>query len=433
VYRNDTTIKASFNKKIEVSFDGGQITTDAGLLLYREFENKLPFMDIIGKHVDFRRRAAVHDDASVIRQMVYLFIAGYEDDVDANGMRHDPLLPLLLDRGQLASQPTVSRCMNYYSMPDVWAFQRGNLDVISSVQRNTPEVTLDFDTTDIPTYGKQEGGRHNGYYGGVVRQAMLCFNHLGDCAKATLYNGADAASAKAPGFCKSPVNHYLRRGASVRLRADRLFGSEPLYSWCEKRGVLYYIRLKSSHTQEDVRQKCGASLVESATDPGVFHGEYLNECRSRWSRKRRICVRIKPRPGELFPEVTCVITNDETIPPQQAVEFYLLRCVCENHIKEGKLGFSFSRLSHTSFTACALRLQIQVLAYNVNNLLRRLCMPLPFASHYIQTLRAKLIKLGARIVHTGRRFIIRCSSACPFKELFARTHENILSLKLSPG
>jgi hypothetical protein len=372
----------------------------------------------------------MHDDASIVRQMVYRFIAGYEDDVDANELRNDPVMPLIAGRDHLASQPTVSRCMNFYRMHDVWAFQRGNLDVVAATEETLDfgEVTLDFDTTDIPTYGSQQAGRYNGFYDGTVRQAMFCFNQLGNCVKGTLYNGVAAASTKVVDFCKSPVRHYLNRGMTVRLRADRLFGSERLYSYCEKRGVLYYTRLRSSPGQEAVCGKCGATLVEDPAEPGTFYGEYINEVRSRWNRGRRVCVRIKPRAGELFKDVTCIITNDTDSSPHEVVEFYLDRGTCENYIKEGKIGFKFSRLSHTRFAASALRLQIQILAYNINNLMRLLCLPGALSNCFIQTIRVKLIKIGARISRSARRIKIRCSSGWPYRKLFAAIHRAILRL-----
>jgi hypothetical protein len=437
VQNNNTTIKANFKKKIEVHFDGGPITSDAGLFLYREFENAVPFMDIISRHVNFDRAAAVHDDVSVVRQMVYRFIAGYEDDTDADSLRADPLMPMLLDCDSLASQPTVSRCLNYYDMTDVWNFQRGNLAVVSAVEdaQALKSVTLDFDTTDIPTHGGQQGGRNNTYYDATVRQGLFCFNDLGNCVKGALINGTAAASRRIPGFCKGPLRYYLTRGVRVSLRADRAFGSDVLYVLCEKRGVLYYIRLKTNRSEDDVREACGDTLIEDPDNPGVFFGEYRHLSRGGhpWSRERRVCVKIQPVPGELFCEIVHVVTSDESLSPRDVIAFYNRRAVCENNIKEGKLGFSFKRLSHTRFAASALRLQIQILAYNVNNLLRRFCMPDSMRHHHIQTLRVKIIKIGARIVRTGRRFIIRCSAAYPFKHIFSQIHEGILRLKTAPA
>lgn len=432
--KNDTTIKTKFNKKIEVHFDGGMITSDAGLVLYREFEERVPFMDIIALHVNFRRNAAVHDDASVVRGMVYRFIAGYEDDTDADSLSSDPLLPLLLDRDVLASQPTVSRCVNFYNMTDVWAFQRGNLAVVAAVEdaQGLRDITLDFDTTDIPTHGCQQGRRNNVFYDDRIRQGMFCFNNLGNCVKGALMNGTVAASQKVIEFCKSPIRHYQNRGVRVRVRGDRAFGSESLYDWCEKRGVLYYFRLKTQRAEETLRALCGDTLAEDPRRPGVFFGEYRNQPVG-WSRARRVCMKIQPKAGELFPEILCVVTSDETTAPRDVVAFYEDRGACENYIKEGKNGFFWKRLSHTFFAASALRLQILMLAYNVNNMLRRFCMPDTMRSHHIQTLRVKIIKIGARVVHTGRRFILRCASAYPFKYIFAQIHTGILRLQTAFG
>jgi hypothetical protein len=199
--------------------------------------------------------------------------------------------------------------------------------------------------------------------------------------------------------------------------------------------VRYYIRLKTRRDEVAARQLCGETLTEDPENPGVFFGEYrhISHGGHPWSRERRICVKIQPKPGELFPEIIHVVTNDEALPPCDVVAFYHGRAVCENHIKEGKLGFSFKRLSHTNFAASALRLQVQILAYNVNNLLRRFCMPDTMLSHHIQTLRVKIIKIGARVVRSGRRIILRCASAYPFKHIFAQIHDGILRLHTACG
>jgi hypothetical protein len=434
VKNNDTMVKADFNKKIQVHFDGGPITTDAGLLLLREFEGRVPFMDIVARHVNFRRPAAEHDDVSVVRQMVYRFVAGYEDDVDANSLRADALLPLLLQRDTFASQPTVSRCVNYYNMTDVWAFQRGNLAVLAAVEDACAMsgVTLDFDTTDIPSHGHQQGTRNNVYYDERARQAMFCFNQHGACVKSGLMNGTAAASKNVLSFCKGPVRHYLNRGVAVRIRGDRAFGSEALYKWCEKRCVRYYLRLKTQRTEDTLRELCGQTLAQEPGRPGVYYGEYRNKP-TTWTRERRVCMKIQPKAGELFPEVMCVVTSDETMPARDVISFYEDRGACENNIKEMKNGFSCKRLSHTTFAASAMRLQIITLAYNIINLMRTHCMPAPLRTHHIQTLRVKILKLAARIIRTSRRIILRCPAAYPYTNLFTQTHTGILNLKTATG
>lgn len=430
--KNYNTIKTNFNKKIEIHFDGGRITSDTGLILHREFEKKIEFMEMIKRYVKFRKRGTIHDDESCIRQEVYSFIAGYEDNIDANHLRCDPTLQNVVGKEELASQPTLSRFENRYDMTDVWQFQRGNWAVVDKVEsvEKIKEIFLDVDMTDVPTHGKQEGGRNHGFYNDHIRQIMLCFNDKGSCVKGSLRRGTANPSPRVINFMKEPIYRYLEKGVKVKVRGDIAIGSPEFYEFCEKRGIEYFIGFSTNSVLESLIKENKSLWQEDKENPGVFFGEVQYKA-TRWKKERRICFKIKTPEGQLFPEIRCILT-DSVEPAEKVISIYNERGTCENYIKEGKLGFFWTRLGLHKFSASAFRLQIMILAYNFNNLLRHFCMPDILKNSHIQTIRTKLIKIGSRLVKRGRKLIFRCAESYPYYDIFYTTWRNILNFSFPP-
>lgn len=114
--------------------------------------------------------------------------------------------------------------------------------------------------------------------------------------------------------------------------------------------------------------------------------------------------------------------------PEDIIEFYAKRGTMENYIKEGKMGFAFGKMNSSEFDINANKLHIAVLAYNLNNGVRRLCMPTNLNSHHIQTIRLCLIKIAGKIVRSGRYITFKLSSSSLYKDVFFEIIKRIQQL-----
>jgi hypothetical protein len=246
---------------LEATFDGGRLTSDGGLLWLAKMDAELGLCETMAANVpEWRRGASVrHSLLALVRQRVYQVACGYEDQNDANSLRAEPLLKLacgsLPETGEdLASQPTISRMEN---APGARACYRiaaalGEIYIEQRAKGGVPErILLDFDSTDDPTHGEQEGSYYHGYYHGYYGQHMyhplLVFDgESGQLVTAVLRPGNTHASSSAVAILKRVVARLLRRAwpsVRIEIRADAGFAVPSVYEWCEKEGVDYTIGL----------------------------------------------------------------------------------------------------------------------------------------------------------------------------------------------
>jgi len=162
----------------------------------------------------------------------------------------------------------------------------------------------------------------------------------------------------------------------------------------------------------------------------VIYGEFEYKAGS-WNKSRRVIVKIKKPAGQLGYNYTFIVTSIKDRTPKEIVKFYCQRGTMENFIKEAKNGFALDKMSYTEYWANANKLQQMLLAYNLNNWLRRLCFPENNRSDRIGTVRTKLVKIAARIVKSGRYIYYKLASSCPGKELFYRIFKNIQSMEFA--
>lgn len=207
---------------LEAAFDGGRITSDGGLLWLAEADRDLGLCEAVAEHVpEWRGRSVSHSLLALVRQRVYQMASGYEDQNDANTLRSDPLLKLVLGRlpesdADLASQPTLSRLENAPGTKDCLRIARslGELYVRERGKDGAPErVLLDFDATADPAHGEQEGTYYHGYYGERIYHPLLVFDgETNQLVTAVLRCGNTHASRGALSVLKRIVGRLRRRG-----------------------------------------------------------------------------------------------------------------------------------------------------------------------------------------------------------------------------
>src|SRR5499427_10158818 len=400
------------HRAIRADFSGGQITSDAGLLPLRAFDERHHLTrDWAAPLGDPRCEERVqHDALALLRQRVYQIVAGYEDANDADRLRHDPALQIVADQklGEpLGSQPTLSRWENAPSARSLVHLNDTLLDqfirLCGRQVRQRSEILLDIDSTDDPTHGQQQFSFFNGAYDQHMYHPMLIFErHTGCLLSVRLRPGTASSHARIVPLLLRIVPRLQRAfpGVPIKLRGDAGFALPLLYEFCEFFGIQYVLGIPANcvfqRRAEPLQKKLKRRYRRKGLPQRSF-SSFRHRARS-WSRQRRICY--KAEHTAVGTNLRFLVTNC-TGRASEVFTFYNDRGECENRIEEFKNGFHADRLSCHRFLANAFRLLLHAFAYNLVNFFRQQ-LPLPWRSAQIETLRAQLFKIGARVRQTAR-------------------------------
>jgi hypothetical protein len=416
------------HRPIHADFSGGKITSDAGLLPLRAFDQRHQLTGDLAEALSDPRQGdrVRHDSLALLRQRIYQIVAGYEDANDADRLRHDPLLQIIADQklGEaLGSQPTLSRWENAPSGRDLLrlndALLKQFIRLCGKQVRKRGEILLDIDSTDDPTHGQQQLSFFNGGYGQHMYHPMLIFErHTGCLLAARLRAGNASSHARILPMLLRLVPRLQAAFPKVKiqLRGDAGFALPLLYEFCEFFGIQYTLGIPANSVfqrRAEPRQKRLQRRHRRTQLPQRGFSSFRHRARS-WSHQRRICY--KAEHTAVGTNLRFLITNCSGR-ASQVFAFYNDRGECENRIEEFKNGFRADRLSCHRFLANAFRLLLHGFAYNLVNLFR-LQLPQPWRSAQIETLRAQLFKLGARVRQTARCVRFHLASGWPFQNLF---------------
>lgn len=282
------------------------------------------------------------------------------------------------------------------------------------------QVLFDLDTTLFATFGKQEGSAFNYHYQAKGYHPHICFDGMtSDLLKVELRPGARYCCNGAADFMRSLLEEYQTEYPDVALflRADSGFATNELYSLCETNGTSYVIRLKENSVLRRLSSDMDNELFDMTRKDmisyAVVYGEFEYKAES-WDYPRRVVCKIEKPYGQMIHLYTFVVTNMDSS-PENLIRFYCKRGKMENFIKECKSGFDMDYVSSSSQIVNANRVLIHALAYSLFNWFRRLTLPDCMKKERIDTLRLKLLKIAARVVHSARYVFFRLCSHCPFQ------------------
>ena len=432
------TLSLESNTKIKINFDGGNLSSDAGLLLFKEFLFKIGAIKVVNRLFKTNDSAwfRIHKDSANLMQVIYQIISAYFQDDCADELTNEPVMTAILDKDALASQPTLSRFFNRMdkdTLEQLNKIIRELRKVIYSIKK--PEFMLfDIDTTLLDTYGKQEGEGFNYHYQAHGYHPLLCYDGLtGDLLKVELRDGTMYCSKEADIFMKSLLDEFISDFPDMPFyfRGDSGFASPELYEVLEDKNCTYAIRLKENaklrELAEDENQDLYHATKHNQVDYAVVFGEFMYQTGS-WSHPRRVVFKIEKPYSQMIHMYTFIVTTFE-MEPHKVIRFYCGRGSMENFIKESKNGFDFSSVSSSSKLVNANRLLIHALAYNLFNWFRRLALAVSMRKLRIDTIRLKLLKTAAKVVRTARYKYFKLCSSCPYKKEFYETLENIRNLR----
>ena len=436
-------LRVSFDSRLKLKFLGSQVTTDAGLLAYRELDDKLGLTVLgAGSLQDSRLgQNKQHGLLSLLRQSIYSRLAGYEDVNDAERLSVDPAMRHVvggratLPEKQAASSSEVGRfeTETLSTKSNLTALMHLSGQWIDAVHRRQPlkELILDMDSSVSETYGKQEGTAYNGHFECTCYHPLFLFNQFGDLEWAMLRRG-NQASAKFWRRVLLPVIERYRHLSIPRFfRGDAAFANPALYRLLEKERYLYAIRIKANAVLErEIEHLLTRPVGRPSRKPKVFYHSFQYQAKS-WQRSRRVVAKVEWHQGELFPRVGFIVTN-LTCRSKRVVRFYNGRGTAEQWIKEGKNAVKWTKLSCRTFKDNQTRLQLFALAYNLGNFLRRLALPKPVRHWSLTTLREKLIKIGAKVTRHSKYVTIQLAEVAVTRDLFAAILDRVARLAIPP-
>jgi hypothetical protein len=415
---------------LEVSFDGGRLTSDGGLPWLEQAETRLGLCAAFAASIpDWRRGPVRHRLEALVRQRVFQIACGYEDQDDADTLRRDPLLKLVCGQlpesdPDLASQPTLSRLENAVDRKSCYrlAVALGQLYVRERERDGIPtRIVLDVDGTDDPTHGGQEGSAYHGYYRQHMLHPLLIFDgethHL---ITAILRPGNTHGSTGVVAVLKRVVRALRERwpGVRIELRMDSGGAVPAIYAFCEAAGITYTIGLVTNPRLTDLAAPLAAAAQRQRAERGVdkvrLCGEVLYQAES-WDHPRRVIIKAEALPKG--PNTRFVVTT-RTDPPEALYAWYVARGDSENAIKDLKNACFADRLSDHRFWANQFRLLLHAAAYWLLDTLRRWLVAMHVAPMQLDTVRLRLLKIGGRVSQWRDRVRLRLAASHPGQPLW---------------
>jgi DDE family transposase len=459
-------------REIDVRFDGGDVSSDGGLLLLRQVERRLGLLKAVAQVLPDPRDPCLvqHTTEQLLRQRVFGLCQGYEDLNDHDRLRLDPLHALIAgkadvlgedrlcqgDKGKaLAAHSTLNRLelgalggdtryKKIIAKPqeiEAVLIEEG----VKAIPRKIREIILDFDATDDPLHGNQEGAFFHGYYRNYCYLPLYCF--CGNIPLLAQLRDAkrDASSGTVEALRKITCAIRKRFGRKVRIivRADSGFAREEIMAWCEDNGVYYCLGLARN---KRLSARLGKSFGELYQ--GIKTGEIRVPCRrfedfeyrtrKSWSRARRVVGKAEIL--DKGPNPRFVVTNlpaegfagepEERFAARALYEkLYCARGEMENRIKEAQQDLFADRTSTGWMASNQLRLWFSAFAHLMLSVLRaEVLRGTDLAAATLGQIRLKLFKIGARIKISCRRIHLELASAYPFQETFRRACANLCAM-----
>jgi hypothetical protein len=414
-------------KQVQAAFDGGMLSSDAGVVLLREIERALGIGDRLAACLADRRDGAriEHTLAEMIRFRIFAIAAGYEDADDCDALRTDPVFKMALGRGPssgapLCSQPTISRLENAPSRTALIRMLAAMVDLFCDSWRRVPSrIVLDIDDTWDEVHGGQQLALFNAHYDGYGFLPIHIYEATsGKLVSAILRPGNPPSGAEAQLILRHVIGRIRRNWPRVRIvvRGDGHYGRPEVLDWCEANGIGYIFGLVTNQALTGMIAERAVAAMHARARQGdeVKLRRYANlryGARS-WRRQRRVIARIEV--SAAGSDTRFVVTNLAGKARALYERLYCARGQMENLIKAHKTHLASDRTSCMSAKANQFRLILHSAAYWLLHGLRAAA-PKRSSWHRAQfdTLRTRLIKLAARVVEMATRIKILLPSACP--------------------
>ena len=446
--RQGVLFKGLSKKAVVVRFDQEQASSDGGAVLLKACDERLGLSTALASCLrDDRQQAKVeHSYEEIFQQRMFGIACGYADGNDAARIADDPVFKLLTGRDPvagpaLASQPTLSRFENAVSSAELLQMSEALAEAVIQRhrrrKRKVRRITIDLDPTHDATHGGQQLSFFNRFYDShcyLPLAGFLSFDQEPDqylfCC---VLRGGDAAAKRG---CLSVLKRLLPRlrkafpKAKIRIRLDAGFTGPELYEFFEAERMEYVVCMGKNPVLLELAEPLLAPLRE-ALEAGENITPSFGECRygaRSWKRQRRVIIKadISVHPGrEPKDNPRFIVTNVKATPKFLYQKVYCARGDIENRIKELKHGLEIDRTSCTSFKANQLRVLMTAAAYVLMQELRLHARRTGCARAQVNTLRLRLLKLGAWIESSVRRIVLHLPTSTPYADDWRRIARSV--------
>jgi hypothetical protein len=431
------------HRRLEADFSGGDLTSDAGALLLREADRRLGLLDALDHDLPDPRdpQLITHPQRALLSRRIFGIALGYEDLNDPTTLRHDPLWQAVAgyqpdDEQPLASAATLCRLENRVLRRHLVALAEVLVEQFIASYTEPPGcLVLDFDATDDPLHGHQEGRFFHGYYDGYCYLPLDVF--CGDQLLVAYLRSADGDPARhSRAVLRLLVRRLRQVWPQVRIivRGDSGFCRRRLMRWCDANGVGYIFGLARNSRLEGLALSwthAAATCWALTGQPQRLFGEFCYAAGS-WDRPRRIIAKAEHGPQGDNPRF--VVTN---LPGNARGPYEVLYCArgeMENRIKEQQLMLFADRTSCHRFLANQFRLLLSAMAYVLVEAVRRLGLRgTQLERAQVSTIRLRLFKGAALVRVSVRRVLIRLASGFPLRELFALVLNRLHGVAMPPA
>jgi len=424
--RNKNTVFYRGNTEVSVDFSAEEISSDGALILLEKLEKKHKLIDFFARQIPDRRDPirTLHSVGKLLKQRVFMLMQGYEDTNDVNHLKNDPLYQDILG-GELASQPTLSRFENSldkatFNLCYAW------VDRYVSSLKGRDHIIIDIDSTDDPTHGKQQLSMFNGYYGHFMYNELFFHDGLtGQIIVPVLRPGNSHSNKWYVSILKRVIQRIREAYPEMKItvRGDSGFSCPAFYRLAEQSGLGFVMGISSNETLKRRVKRAEKAVGHLYVSKQIKHQHFISYTyqAGSWDKPQQCYAKIESTGKGL--NIRHIVSNLEN---QDARDiyfgFYVKRGeASENRIKEVKNMCFAGRLSNHGFWANFLRLLISSLAYEMFLLLKEAIRKtrVDEAKKWcIDTLRTRLLKIGATIKKTKRRTYYRLSKAFVFQDLF---------------
>ena len=420
-------------RNIQANFDGGSITSDAGVLLLREVDRSIKLTDQVVKiFKDDRDPAYIeHRAETMFKQRIYGIALGYEDLNDHDTLRNDMAFQTAVGQDKrLASSPTLCRLEN--KADRAFAVDAHKIMIeqfISSFKTPPTELVLDFDATDDIVHGDQVGKYYHGYYGNHCFLPLYVF-----CGKQLLVSYLRTADKDAAHHSWAILSLLVKRfrqvwpNIKIIFRGDSGFCRHEMLEWADKNGVYYVIGIAQNPNLKKAlapRMEEAKVAFEQTKEKQRLFAEFQYGAKT-WKRKRRIIGKAEHTSEGANPRF--IVTNLEGDPQYLYDDRYCERGDMENRIKDQQLYLFSDRTSCHNWWPNQLRLLLSSLAYILLERLREFALQATeFATASIETIRLKLFKIGAVITRNTRFIRLMLSSAYPYQTTFRLIYSQLMA------
>lgn len=434
-------------KTVILDFNGGQMSSDGGLLLLREVENQIKIVTSLAEVINDPRdaRYVKHNVIDMMMQRVSQIAAGYEDADDCDELRTDPIFKMFANRlpetdRDLASQPTMSRFENSISRTYLYRLAKVFIDnFISSYDQQPEIIILDFDDTADEVHGGQQLALFNGYYKQTCFMPLHVYEGLsGKLVTTILKPGKRANGDTMLAIVKRLVN-YIRShfpNTIIVYRGDSHFAYHQVFTWIEQQENVYYT---TGLTANEVLESMVAAHITRATKlyehnerkVVLFHS--FNYKAESWDKYRRLVAKVEILDdGKL--NIRYIITNMKQAKATVLYkQIYCARGQAELYIKEHKLYLQSDRTSCHRFVANQFRLLLHSAAYVLLHALKtNILRHTQWANATISTIRLRLLKIGARVRQLKTRLKVELPTSYPLKDVLQQSFQIFEILRLSP-